>query len=91
MPILGWLQDTFGGGSRVWNSNPKGRRVEKWIIPAASVIPFLKIMRPFLKIKARQLNKAMAIRHMIEVKKSDDKIVRAIEQLQAFNQVSRVR
>lgn len=91
MPILGWLQKTFGGGYRCWNSNPKGRRVEKWIIPAASVTPFLKLMIPFLKIKRAQLYKAMSIRSMIEVKKDDTRIVRAIKQLQTLNQTVRVR
>lgn len=91
MPILDWLQELYGGGFRNWNSNPKGRRVEKWIIPAASVTPFLKLMVPFLKIKRAQLYKAMSIRHMIEVKKADARILRAIKQLQALNQSSRVR
>lgn len=91
MPILDWLQKTFGGGYRNWNCNPKGRHVEKWIIPSASVTPFLKLMIPFLKIKRAQLYKAMSIRSMIEVRKSDARIVRAIHQLQALNQTSRVR
>ena len=91
MLILDWLQEKYGEGSRVWNSNPKGRRVEKWLIPAKSITPFLKLMIPFLKIKRAQLYKALAIRTMIESKKSDARIARAIGQLHAMNQTGRVR
>lgn len=87
LPILDWLQNTFGGGKRHWNGNKKGKRVEKWIVPAKSVTPFLKLMIPFLKIKRPQLYKAMAVRSMIERKAKDERISRAVCQLQAFNQV----
>jgi len=87
MPILDWLQHLFDGGARHWNGNKKGRRVEKWIIPGKQVTPFLKLMIPFLKIKRPQLYKAMAIRSMIERKAKDERISRAICQLQSLNQV----
>lgn len=85
--ILEWLQGYFGG-TIVWNGvdNPKWKRVEKWLVPAKSLIPFLKLMVPFLKIKQKQAYKAMSIRSMIERKAKDARICTAIKALQELNQ-----
>jgi len=84
--MIAWLKETYGGGYVNWNCNPRGRRVEKWMVPSKSITPFLKLMIPFLRIKRKQLYKAMSIRSMIERKADKTRIARAIQQLQALNQ-----
>jgi hypothetical protein len=86
MPVLEWLKQTYGGGTRSWNGNKKGKHVEKWYVPAKSIIPFLHLMVPFLIIKQPQAYKAMVVRHLMEVRADPIRISDGIREIQAMNQ-----
>lgn len=57
--ILIWLHANFGGSLVSRQSRPRHRDVTQWTVRAASALPFLVAIRPFLRMKKRQADVAI--------------------------------
>lgn len=54
--VLMWIQSIFGGGLGFRrNVRENERKFAQWVIRAASALPFLEAIRPFLRMKCDQV------------------------------------
>lgn len=61
--VLRWIQSVFGGAfclRKTRPDKPQWRPVAQWTIRAASALPFLVAIRPFLRMKGDQVDIAIA-------------------------------
>jgi hypothetical protein len=87
-PVLEWTQELFGGTliAGYGKNVPKNMKpIWRWKCAAEDVIPFLRIMAPFVRIKQKQLYKAMAIRACIEKGSQTQRIAKMAKQLSTLN------
>lgn len=61
--VVHWLRDTFGGNVHSYEPRPGAKRgAHHWRLTAGQAIEFLRQIRPFLRLKHRQAELAIAYR-----------------------------
>lgn len=83
---LEWIQDGFGG---YIYEQPKRKEAHaqcyQWALATEDLVPFLKLLAPFLKIKQKQAYQAMALRVSLERRKKKETLDNLAERLKNLN------
>ncbi len=58
--LIDWLVDTFGGKVQIVQQNKRWKIAYRWELTGFASLPFVRAIRPYLKLKARQADLILA-------------------------------
>ena len=58
--LIDWLLETFGGTVQIFQQNKRWKIAFRWELTGYASIPFIKAVRPYLKLKGKQADLILA-------------------------------